>query len=36
MTNRLSGTLPIFIEDATWEDSSDEIDSMFLPDAEVW
>eukprot|EP00210_Caulerpa_lentillifera_P009377 g8939.t1 len=36
ITNRLNGTVPICIDDETWEDSSDEIDTMFLPNAEVW
>ena len=33
---RLGGSLPVVIEAEGWEDAAEELDSMFLGDAEVW
>ena len=34
--DRLSGSVPVFVEEEGWEDTAEEIDDMFLPNAEIW
>jgi ribose 5-phosphate isomerase A len=33
--DRLTGALPVVIEGENWEDTAEELDDMFLSDAEV-
>lgn len=33
---RLTGALPVVIEDGDWESTAEELDDIFLTDAEVW
>ena len=33
---RLRGALPVLVAADTWEDTGEELDDTFLPDAEIW
>lgn len=33
---RLCASLPVFINSATWEETAEELDDIFLGDAEIW
>ena len=33
---RLHGALPVLVAADTWEDTGEELDDTFLPDAEIW
>lgn len=33
---RLGGSLPVLVEGAEWEETAEELDDLFLGDAEVW
>jgi ribose 5-phosphate isomerase A len=33
---RLNASLPVFIDAASWEESAEELDDVFLGDAEIW
>ena len=33
---RLNASLPVFIEADSWEESAEELDDIFLGDAEIW
>ena len=32
----LRGALPVLVAADTWEDTGEELDDTFLPDAEIW
>ncbi|GMH32711.1 hypothetical protein BSKO_00545 [Bryopsis sp. KO-2023] len=36
VVERLGGSIPVVIEGETWEDTAEEIDTIFLGDAEIW
>ncbi len=33
---RLAGSLPVWLEEDGWEESAEELDDIFLGDAELW
>lgn len=33
---RLSGSLPVWLEEEGWEEAAEELDDVFLGDAEIW
>jgi len=33
---RLAGSLPVFIKEEGWEDTAEDVDDMFIPNAEIW
>ena len=36
LAERLVGWLPVVIQDEGWEATAEQIDDMFLGDAEIW
>lgn len=36
VVQQLSCSLPVVIENEGWEETAEEVDDMFVPDAEVW
>lgn len=30
------GSLPVVIKEEEWENTADEVDNVFIPDAEIW
>jgi hypothetical protein len=34
--SRLNGVVPVLVEDATWEETAEQLDDIFIGDAEIW
>ncbi len=36
MVSRLGGDLPVVVEEEGWEDTGEELDDVFIGDADIW